>query len=60
MTSGILRLVVWYKFSDVSEVFAASIIRAMNKLHVSNSEMLVNFYQATWWNNREDSFLDWL
>jgi hypothetical protein len=26
-----LRRVVWYKFTDVSEVLAASIIRAMRK-----------------------------
>jgi hypothetical protein len=30
MSSGLLRLVNWYKFTDVSEVFAASIIRAMS------------------------------
>jgi hypothetical protein len=29
MSSGLLRRVVWYKFTDVSEVLPASIIRAM-------------------------------
>jgi hypothetical protein len=29
---GLLRRVVWYKFVDVSEVLAASIIRVMNAL----------------------------
>jgi hypothetical protein len=29
MSSGLMRRVVWYKFIDVSEVLAASIIRAI-------------------------------
>jgi hypothetical protein len=33
-----------YKFTDVSEVLAASIIRAVN---ARTSETLVNFYQTT-------------
>jgi hypothetical protein len=31
LSSGMLRCVVWYKFTNVSEVFTASIIRAMSK-----------------------------
>jgi hypothetical protein len=52
--------VVWYKFTDVSEVLAASIIRAMIVLMmeiVNTSETLVNFYQTTWRNNPEDSHI---
>jgi hypothetical protein len=30
LSSGMLRYIVWWKFTDVSEVLAASIIRAMN------------------------------
>jgi hypothetical protein len=41
-----LRRIVWYKFTDVSEVLTASNIRAMMEA-VSTSEMLVNFYQTT-------------
>jgi hypothetical protein len=44
--------VVWQKFTDVSEVFTASIIRAI--LHIalmmeaaSTSEASANFYQTT-------------
>jgi hypothetical protein len=29
LSSGLLRRVVWYKFTDVSDVLAASIIRAI-------------------------------
>jgi hypothetical protein len=46
-----LHWVVWEKFTDVSEVLAASIIRA------SISETLVNVYQITQHNNPEDSHL---
>jgi hypothetical protein len=38
-------------------VFAASIIRAMMMEAASTSEMLVNFYQTTWYFNPEDSHL---
>jgi hypothetical protein len=47
---------VWYKFTDVSEVLAASIIRAMMAA-ASTSETSVNFYQTTWRNNLEDNQL---
>jgi hypothetical protein len=30
LSSGLLRRVVWQKFTDVAEVLAASIIRAMS------------------------------
>jgi hypothetical protein len=45
-----LRRVVWYKFTDVSEVIAASIMRAMIAFialmmeAASTSETSVNFY----------------
>jgi hypothetical protein len=43
-------------FFDVSEVLAASIIRAMMEA-AGNSEMLVYFYQTTQCNILEDSHL---
>jgi hypothetical protein len=52
-----LRLVVWYKFSDVSEVPAASIIRVITMLHRPDDGTLVNFYQSTRRNIPEDSYL---
>jgi hypothetical protein len=54
--SGKLRRVLWWKFTDVSEVHAPSIIRAMIFLMmeaVSTSETSVNFHQST--NIPEDS-----
>jgi hypothetical protein len=42
---------------DISEVLAASIIRAMMIEAPSTSEMSVNFYQTTRCNNPEDSHL---
>jgi hypothetical protein len=45
------------KFSDVSEVLAASVIRATHRETASSSETSVNFYQATRHNNPEDSHL---
>jgi hypothetical protein len=38
---------VWYKFTGISEVFAALIIRAMIMEAGSTSESSVNFYQTT-------------
>jgi hypothetical protein len=43
------------KFTDVSEVLDASIVRA--KEAASTSGMSVNFYQTTWRNNPEDSHI---
>jgi hypothetical protein len=44
MTSGMLRRVVWYPFTDVSEVFTAYITRGMsNPLHGSTSHKTVMF-----------------
>jgi hypothetical protein len=43
--------------SNVSEVLAASIFRAMMMEAARTSEMLVNFYQTTWHYNPEDSHL---
>jgi hypothetical protein len=42
-----LCLAVWYKFTDISEVLAASTIRVMMMEAARTSEMLVNFYQTT-------------
>jgi hypothetical protein len=56
----LLRRVVWYKFTDVSEVLAASIIRAIIALMMevgTTSETLVRIYQTTRRNNPEDSHL---
>jgi hypothetical protein len=47
---------VWWTFTDVSEVFAASVIRAVMEA-ASTSETSVNFYQTTRRNNQEDSHL---
>jgi hypothetical protein len=47
---------VWYKFTDVSEVLAASIAIIALKAE-STSEMSVNFYQTTRRNNPEDTHL---
>jgi hypothetical protein len=44
LSSGLLHHVVWYKFTNVSEVLAAS-------------ETSVNFYQTIWHNSPEDSHL---
>jgi hypothetical protein len=52
-----LRRVIWYKFTDVSEVLAASIIIALMKEAEGISETLVNVYQTTWCNIPEDSHL---
>jgi hypothetical protein len=57
----LLRRVVWQKFTNVSEVLAAFIIRAkMRGLMMeaaSTSETSVNFYETTRCNNSEDSHL---
>jgi hypothetical protein len=57
ISSGMLRLVVWQKFTNVSEVLAASIIRAMSEMMetTSISETSVNFYEITRRNIPEDS-----
>jgi hypothetical protein len=47
-----LRRVVWQKFTDDSEVLAASIIRAI--IAASTSETPVNFCQTTLRNNPEE------
>jgi hypothetical protein len=52
LSLGILHHVVQQKFTDVSEVHAASIIRAVNI-----SEIMVNFHQPTKGNNPGDSHL---
>jgi hypothetical protein len=63
LSSVLLRRVVWKKFTDVSEVLAAFIIRAMRAMitlmmeAASTSEMLINVYQIIWCNNPGDSHL---
>jgi hypothetical protein len=52
----LLRPVVWWKFSDVSEVLAATVIALMVEA-ASTSETSVKFYQTTGCNNPEDSHL---
>jgi hypothetical protein len=52
-----LRCVVWYKFTDVSEVLIASIVIALMMEAVNTSETSVNFYQTTQHNIPEDSHL---
>jgi hypothetical protein len=53
---GLLRRVVWYKFTDVAEVLAASIMRAILITEAASiSKTSVNFYQITRRNNPEDT-----
>jgi hypothetical protein len=52
-----LRLMVWQKLTDVSEVFAASIIRVMIMAAVRAFESLVSFFQTIRHNISEDSNL---
>jgi hypothetical protein len=51
-----LHYVVWQKFTEVSEGFIATIIRAMMEA-VTTSETLVNFCQTIQCNTPEDSHL---
>jgi hypothetical protein len=51
-----LRHVVWYKLTDVSEVLTACIITLMTEA-VSTSETSVNFFETKWRNIPEDSYL---
>jgi hypothetical protein len=46
LSSGLLRRVVWYKFTEVSEMLTASIIRAMT--------LILSIFQA-----RESTSQDW-
>jgi hypothetical protein len=56
LSSGFLRHVVWYKFTDVSEVLAATIrVMAMMMESASTFQTSVDFYQTTWRNKPEDS-----
>jgi hypothetical protein len=57
LSSGLLRRAIWLTFTDVSEVLAASIIRALMMEAASTSEKSVNFNQTTLRNNPEDSHL---
>jgi hypothetical protein len=50
----LFRCVVWWTFTDVSEVFAAFVIRAIAMEAASTSETSVNFYQTTQRNNPDD------
>jgi hypothetical protein len=56
LSSGVLRRVVWYKLTNVSDVFTASIITLMMEA-VSTSEMSVNFYHTKLRNIPEDSHI---
>jgi hypothetical protein len=51
------RRVDWYKFTNVSEDLAASIIRVMMMEAARSSETLAHFYQTTRRYNPEDSHL---
>jgi hypothetical protein len=60
LSSGLLRRLDWYKFTNVSEVLSASIITTISALMmkaVSTSETSVNLYQTTRRNNPENSHL---
>jgi hypothetical protein len=52
--------VVWWKFIDVSEVLAASIILLITLMMeaASTSETLVNFYRTTWHNTKDSHLLE--
>jgi hypothetical protein len=53
-----LRLLVWYKLTDVSDAFSASIVTIAVTLEaVNTSETSVNFYQNTRRNIPEDGHL---
>jgi hypothetical protein len=52
-----VRRVVWQKFTYVSEVLTASIIRSIMMEAVRISETSVNFYETTQRNIPEDSHL---
>jgi hypothetical protein len=56
MSSGLLRHLVSWKFTDVSVVFAASIIREMMEA-ASTSETSVNFHQTIQRSNQEGKHL---
>jgi hypothetical protein len=55
----LLHHVAWQKFTDVTEVLVASIIRAITLMMeaASTSKTSETFYQTTWHNNPEDSHL---
>jgi hypothetical protein len=56
--SGFLNLIIWYKFTDVLEAFAATIVKAIVLIEVARTfKTSVNFNQTTWLNNPEDSHL---
>jgi hypothetical protein len=52
LSSGLLRRVVWWKFTDISEVLIALMIEEAN-----TSEASVNFYQTKRRNNPDDIHL---
>jgi hypothetical protein len=53
----LLSRVVWYKFTDVSELSAAMVSIALTVEAASISETSANLYQTTRRNNPEDSHL---
>jgi hypothetical protein len=46
MSFGMMHHVVWWKFTNISKVLTAFMIRLIEA--VSTSEISVNFYQTTW------------
>jgi hypothetical protein len=58
MSSGMLRHIIWYKFTYVSEVLACCLHRqgVLMMEAESISEMSVNFYKTTRRNIPEDSY----
>jgi hypothetical protein len=46
---GLLRSVIWYKFTDVSDVLAASVIRPIIMDVANTSETSVNFFHTIWY-----------
>jgi hypothetical protein len=55
-SSGLSRRAVWYKFTDVSEVLAVTIIAVIGEA-VSTSETTVNLYQTARCNKPRDKHL---
>jgi hypothetical protein len=58
MKMVVFWVVVWHKFTDILEVHAVSIVRALMVEAASTSETSVNFYQTTRRNNPEDNHLN--
>jgi hypothetical protein len=57
LSSGMLHRVVWWKFSDVSEMLTCLHHQVLMMEAVSTSETSVQFYQTTKYNTPEESHL---